>query len=311
MHRSRLRDTITLACAAAMLALGCSDSTGPFRSALMPIVLEVGRGAAHQIYTVLPDGSSFTALTNTQEGNLMPVWSRDHTKIAFVSRRTPPGIYVMDPDGSNAHLVWQSDLRLFYRLSWSPDGSQIVFAISTPGPSTANDGPVSLFVINADGTGLTPVLPAGTAGLEPAWSPDGSRIAFQTGQTFGGSSQIALVNPDGQGLKLLTPAPTGSSGPLDIDPTWSPNGRRIAFASTRDGWMSIYIMNADGTDIQRVTTPPDQGSDRYPAWSPDGAFIVFSRASPAATTDLYTVAPDGRGLTNVTRGVGYNYLPSW
>ncbi len=121
--------------------------------------------------------------------------------------------------------------------SWSPDGAKIVFWGRESG-----GGPTAIFVINADGTGMTDIMQ--NAG-GPAWSPDGTQIAFDR------SDQIYLMNPDGSGVVQLTDSPGRSSGSA-----WAPDGSRIAFISNRDGNNEIYAMNPDGSGVVRLTFTP-------------------------------------------------------
>ena len=132
-------------------------------------------------------------------------------------------------------------------------------------------------VINPDGNSCTAI---GVLGQAPAWSPSGRKIAFARG------GEVYSVNPDGTGEAQLT-----SNAAVDDDqPTWSPDGSRIAFHSNRDGNYELYVMNADGSNQSRLTT--NTVRDRFPAWSPDGARIALSRGSPPNGRDR--ILPDDR-----------------
>jgi Tol biopolymer transport system component len=115
-------------------------------------------------------------------------------------------------------------------------------------------------VIDPNGSGQV-ALTSGHNDSFPAWSPDGRRIAFTR------DGHVAVMNTDGSNQALLI-----AGG----EPSWSPDGSRIAFESTRDDPLApeIYSMNADGTDVVRLTTEPDVNDD-FPAWSPDGTKIAF------------------------------------
>jgi Tol biopolymer transport system component len=118
------------------------------------------------------------------------------------------------------------------------------------------------------------------------------KIAFWD-STSGHPAEIYLVNPDGSGRVQLTQGPS-----VNVDPAWSPDGRRIAFASNRDDPNDeIYVMNADGTNIARLTN--NSSSDRDPAWSPDGTKLLFTRDG-AQGPDIYRMNADGSGVTRLT-----------
>jgi TolB protein len=100
--------------------------------------------------------------------------------------------------------------------------------------------------VKADGSRLRKLTPkVGEAYRDPAWSPDGRKIAFVSDRT--GNSEVYVMNADGTGQRNLTRNPA-----FDADPTWSPDARKIAFASNRDGKYGVYVMNADGSGQRRV-----------------------------------------------------------
>lgn len=125
-----------------------------------------------------------------------------------------------------------------------------------------------IHTLNPDGTGITALAPAPGPDSNPAWSPDGKRIAFDSSRA--GSSEIFVMDADGSNLTMLTTSPYP-----DMDPYWSPDGTRIVFESARAGnnW-DLWVMDADGSNPTRLTTDPAE--DRDPSWSPDGTKIAFS-----------------------------------
>jgi Tol biopolymer transport system component len=124
------------------------------------------------------------------------------------------------------------------------------------------------------------------------WSPDGSRIVFQSNRT--GQWDIFVTDADASGLKRLTDHPAH-----DRTPVWSPDGSRIAFQSERDGDREIYVMGADGSDPRNITNHPAE--DSHPKWSPDGRRIVFdSDRDRADDYEVYEMNADGSDVVRRT-----------
>jgi Tol biopolymer transport system component len=169
----------------------------------------------------------------------------------------------------------------------------------------------------------------GCAALIPATTPEtdallnlGGLILFEndavTASNPEGDSEIYVVRPNGTGLKQLT-RNAGDDG----DPSWSPDGKRIVFASTRDGVLfpgddfpvgEIYVMRADGSNQTRITN--DQADDYYPEWSPDGRRIVFNSNRHDVYQrylNIYTMDPDGSDVIRVTTSPELidDWRPGW
>jgi TolB protein len=176
-----------------------------------------------------------------------------------------------------------------------------------------------LYVMNADGSGKRRLARSlGNGGLRaaPAWSPDGRKLVFAIqargsaglcDRAGGCNDEIFVINADGSGLRRLT-----RNAVPDGHAAWSPDGRKIAFLSWRDGTgADVFLMNADGSDQRNLTRRP--GNEYGPAWSPDGRAILFSAVPPGQPLwvggsssasgpyrDVYMVNGDGSDLRNLT-----------
>jgi Tol biopolymer transport system component len=259
------------------------------------------RNRQSEIYVMNADGSGKRSLTRYRANDDLPswqpdmlegpTWSPDGRRIAFLRPATRrykmPGrdvirrgyhLYVVNADGSGprnltrkwtyprevSQVVWSTDGRTIYfgrylvstdgsgarRLPyiprtavWSPDGRKIAFAAypdwcfrTRPCYPSVHD----IYVMNADGSGRRKLTHNARNNAEPAWSPDGRKIAFRS--TRNGNRDIYVMNADGTGKRNLTRNPA-----RDGSPSWSPDGRRIAFVSDRDGRLEAHVMNADGS----------------------------------------------------------------
>jgi len=152
-----------------------------------------------------------------------------------------------------------------------------------------------IYVMDANGANLVRVA----TGIDPAWSPDGKKMAFGSAQ-----GEISVINADGTGLQVLT-------NKKDWQPTWSPDGRRIAFMSERDGNRQIYVMDANGQNQARFTN--HSFHDRHPSWSPDGKKIAFISNRPgedgSQKWQIWVMDPNGANQTMLTREGVDHYRP--
>ena len=196
-------------------------------------------------------------------------------------------------------------VRLEAQAHLPPTGLQGQIAFVSQGAS----GKGEIQVVGADGSGRRQLTSSGASDYDPAWSPDGSHLAFVSDRA--GASNIYVMAADGSNVTRRT------RGPFEFGPAWSPSGSAIAFITMHNGWSQIAtIANAD-TAIVFLTA--DEGYKAQPAWSPDGRQLAYVSdwAAFDFVFDLYTINADGSGRTQLTSGFGfwptlvYSLHPAW
>jgi uncharacterized repeat protein (TIGR01451 family) len=219
-------------------------------------------------------------------------------------------------------------------------------------------GTFEVFAMIADGSDVRQITPDGDTNpttnalaqdREPAWSPDGTRMAFRSDRA--GNNDVWVMNADGSGATNLTnhPAAEGemswspdgtrlvfrrdipmsgeqlfvinadgtgetqlTSTGQSFRPDWSPDGTRIVFAGDRGAGEQIFVMNADGSNQPQQLTAAG-GGQFDPAWSPDGSLIAFARESAvgAGDADIIVMTATGSAEQNITSSAPHEYYPAW
>ncbi len=181
--------------------------------------------------------------------------------------------------------------------AWPGTNSKLAFSSARNGFPADND----LYTMNADGTTQTRITSLSQDELNPHWSPDGTKLAFE--RTAGTKGDIYSANADGSNQVQLT-----TNTATDVRPAWNFNNSQIVFASDRDsttGTFDIFTMNANGTNQVNITNTPTINED-YPAWSPNGSSIAFTRDG-----DIYTMTSAGGSLVRLTTATTDEIEPDW
>ena len=254
------------------------------------------RGVSN-IYMSDYDGARQQRVTISKALDIAPVWAPNGRMIAFSTWRSGfQDILVLFPygDGVMQNPTKGTSDRQNYLPAWSPDGEKLAF-------TSNRDGNAEIYVMNRDGSGIQRLTNHPSIDVTPTWSPTGTQIAFTSDRT--GSPQIYIVSTDGTGLQQITresncDRPTWSPAPLNEiayssrsgggniikvfdfatrstraltdgignneSPAFSPNGRHVAFVSSRAGKEQIFTIHRDGSGLRQVTRT---GTNRYPNWS--------------------------------------------
>jgi len=260
-------------------------------------------GGDFDIFTMNPDGSGVTPLTNNSGiEDRFASSSADGARIAYSSTQDGGDfdIWVMNADGSGkTQLTFNSADD--QGPGWSPDGAKIAF-------SSTQDGDYEVYIINADGTGQTQLTFNSIFDFGSAWSPDGATIAFQSGANQAAGLEIWKMNADGSGKTQLT-----SNSFQDTSVNWAPDGLTLLFR--RDlgfgaGWAEVFSMNADGTGQTNITNTATifESEGRF---SPDGTKIVFSSNEGDPNFEVWVMNADGTGRTRLTTAAGNDFGDDW
>ena len=232
--------------------------------------------------------------------------------IAFVSDRDGnKEIYVMNADGTDKRRLTKQRF-VDNQPAWSPDGTKIAF-------TSTRKGSEDIYIMNADGSAPRRLTTSQVNDFFPTWSP-----ALPASGTSG--RQIAFVSDSGRDTDIYILNSIGSNGDpqqltqtdanvYEDHPAWSPalseGGAivtKIAFVSNRDGNDEIYVIDADGSNLRRLTY--NDARDWFPAWSPDGTQIAFTSGRDGANV-IYVMNADGSDQRRLTQSDADAWRPTW
>jgi Tol biopolymer transport system component len=267
------------------------------------------RGGNSDIFIMNPDGSQVRQLTRDPFASLYftkssedrnPSWSPDSSQIAFESGRDNQmltyvnhDIYVMAADGSNVRRITE-DGADEGSPRWSPDGESIAYVkMEYFSDQALIENPTwDIYVMNVDGTQQVQLTKDPSSELEPAWSPDGTRVAFISDRN-GRNFDIYVMDADGSNVRQLTDDPANEFGPV-----WSPDGTQIVFNSDRNGNVQLFMISIDGSNLMQLTK--DTSNSAYADWSGDGKRIVFESDRNTGYANIYVMNADGTNIIQLT-----------
>lgn len=293
---------------ASLLALPAAQAAGPPSARAVQngrLACEGVRDGNSDVYTVNPDGTRLTWLTDHEDRDGDPSWSRDGRRLAFESvRELGSEVYTMSADGRGVRMVTRNGSAEDRSTSWSPDGRRIVF-------HSGRDGNFEVYSMRSDGTDQRNLTNNDASDALPVLSPDGKRIAFNSDREGGTAvtPDLFVMDVDGGNVRRVTTLPAQDAGA-----SWSPDGQQLAFhsgAPAVPGGLEIYRIHLDGSGLTRLTPLGDDDFTAFPVWSPDGKRIAWT-GNQDADFEVYTMdAADGGNVQRVTKQPGFDGRCDW
>jgi len=194
-----------------------------------------------------------------------------------------------------------TDGALKQRPAWSPTADRVVFA-------RHNGAAIRLFELTLATGREAPLTEQPGPEFDAVYSPDGTSLLYTFDKTSPNQGDMDIHRWSPAEKKSAPIAITGKTLSHEEWASWSPDGKRFAFTSTRDGNQEVYIADIAGGDWKRLTT--DNGTDAHPAWSPDGNQIAFA-TDRWGDLEIAVIGVDGNGLERVTRSTGLDDYPAW
>lgn len=267
------------------------------------LVFDCDDGPAQDLCRGHIDSGRVWRLTETRAWESEPTWAPDGSRIAFSLHKRRSGshtqIYLMSADGTDAERLPQKRRRNNEQPAWSPSGKWLAFVSET----TCKNASVSNFdiwVMRPDGSDKRRLTTGCFDELEPEWSPDGRRIAFQS--VGPGNPEIFVMRSDGSRMRRIT-----THDSIDGNVAWSPDGTSIAFASTRTGEYQVFVRRLQAAKARRLTG--GDANNLMPSWSPSGKRIAFV-SDRRGSLQLFLMSRRGRHERRLFPGGEYE-RPEW
>ncbi len=276
-----------------LFLVGCSAPEGSER-----IVFVSDRDGNREIYAMDGDGSNQSNLTNHPAADFGPTWSPDQSRIAFKStrdRQADPDIYVMKANGSDVVRI-TAGLPTDFSLSWSPTSDLIAFTYYDTMDRTHEIG-----VIDADGSNFRLLTTMeGIENFTPSWSPDGKQLLYVSNSS--GTFELWSIDVTDSNVRQITD--------LDLQsptfPELSPKGNQIVVRQIHDRNSDLYLLGADGTSIEQLTSDP--AADWGGVWSRNGEELVFN-SNRDGDFEIYKINVETKHLMKLTDNNARDNLP--
>ncbi len=261
-------------------------------------------GQPRQVYISNFDGTELQQITDNGSINMSPSWSPDGTKLTFTSFK----------DGKAEIYVFNLLTRKLGRLTrskgnnsganWHPNGRTLAFA-------GGSNGLTAIYTMNStSGSERSPLITGSGLEVEPAYSPDGTKLAFVSGR-FTRPHVFIRDLASSQDTRITF------AGWYNSSPAWRPDNKKIAFAGydKEIDRYDVFIVNPDGRQLERLTL--DQGDNEKPSWSPDGRFLIYqsnrvgSGRGKTRAYKLYTMSKDGADQKPLNIPLAEVQMPTW
>ncbi|MHC4124341.1 MAG: TolB family protein [Planctomycetota bacterium] len=247
-----------------------------------------------QIWTIGANGRGARQLTTTPSDKRYPIWGRDGSKLFY--RDNNNNAFFVDLITGQENRVLES-MGLIGSLISSPIDEQLLVVRFRSEIMDSSD----LWLTEIDGENRRILTRQTGLQYDPAWSPDGGKIAYISGHGYQ-THELYVMDPDGKNKCRLT-----NNKALELLPAFSPDGKTIAYVSDITGNYEIWLMNVDGNDNRQLTDSP--GIDTRPCWSSDGEKILFV-SNRNGSLQLWKMNNDGSNVRQLTKGPA-STEPAW